>query len=62
VQKIDSRSGTAIGPVMLPRRRPIELTALMGGAGPYPLIWVTARGVSYSWVASCGNVWMTRLQ
>jgi len=62
MQKIDPRTGAASGPVGLPLRRPIELTALTGGAGPFPLISVTAGAVYYSSMALRGNIWMARLK
>ena len=62
VQKIDARMGAASGPLSLPLRRPLELTALTGGGGPYPLIAVTAGAVYYSAKVLRGNIWSAKLQ
>ncbi|HUA62892.1 MAG TPA: protein kinase [Verrucomicrobiae bacterium] len=61
-QKIDALTGAASGPISLPLRRPLELTALTGGGGPYPLISVTAGSVYYSTIVLRGNIWTARLQ
>jgi Tol biopolymer transport system component/predicted Ser/Thr protein kinase len=62
IQKVDGRTGAASGPMSLPVRRPIELTALTGSAGPYPLISVTSGRVYYSSIALRRNIWQARLQ
>jgi hypothetical protein len=62
LQRIDGRTGKANGPVSLPLKRPLEITALTGGSGPYPLISVTSGGVYYSSLGLRSNVWMTKVQ
>jgi len=60
-QKIEKTSHRAIGEPVLVVRAPVEVTALTGGAGPYPLIAVTPQRVFYSTYHLRGNLWMTRL-
>jgi hypothetical protein len=43
-------------------RRPIELTVLTDGGGPYPLISVTAGTVYYTSKELRGNIWLARLR
>jgi predicted Ser/Thr protein kinase len=62
IQKVDTRTGAATGPASFPLKRPIELTALTGGGGPYPLISVTGSTVYYSSKALRGNIWLARLK
>ena len=61
VQKIDRKTGAAIGEPVLPLHAPLEITALTGGFGPYPLISVTTDGIYYSSVGVQGNLWLTHL-
>ena len=60
-QKIDKTTHRAIGDPVLVVRAPVEVTALTGGAGPYPLIAVTPQHLFYSTHNFRGNLWMTRL-
>jgi Tol biopolymer transport system component len=61
-QRIDARTGAASRPLSLPLRRPLELTALTGGGGPYPLIAVTDGAVYCSAKVLRGNIWAAKLQ
>jgi hypothetical protein len=60
-QRLDrSRRKRAGDPIVL-SRAPLEITALTGGRGPYPLAIPTQRRLYYSTRGLRGNVWMTRL-
>jgi len=60
-QKIDKASRKPVGEPIVTVHTPLELTLLTGGAGPYPLISVTAKRLFYSSYGYRGNLWMTRI-
>jgi Tol biopolymer transport system component len=60
-QKVDKSSYQSRGEPMLVVRQPIEVTAVTGGSGPYPLIAVTPKRLFYSTLGLRGNLCMTRL-
>jgi Tol biopolymer transport system component len=61
-QKIDRRRWTPLGQPVKLIGNPIELTAVSGANGPYPLISVTPKRLYYSTVNQSGNMWQTRIE
>ena len=61
-QGLDQPLGRRTGPPHVEVEQPVEITAMTGGSGPYPLVVVTRRGLLFSSTDLRGNLYSTRVE